>query len=390
MKRVAFYMTHPTQYHSPWFRGLAESGRIDIHVYYGSLPNAEQQGAGFGVQFEWDVPLLDGYPNTVLHNIGSGSITDFSGIDAPEIERTIAQGEWDAWIINGWRTRGEWRAIEACYRKGVPMFIRGDSTLLDRRPLHKRVAKHFLYRRWIPRFACYLTVGKLNELYYEHYGADRSRFVPVRHYVDNELFARMAEEGRRDSAALRHSWKIRDGALTLLFAGKFIAKKQPMDAIRAVEDATASGSSVHLVMVGDGPLRAECESYASSRGLPVTFAGFFNQQAMPNAYAAADILVMPSTHDETWGLVVNEAMASGIPAIVSDKVGCAPDLVIDGQTGSVFPAGDWRSLARLVSEYASDPVRAKRQGMAAREHIGGYSLDAAVDNTITAAERFAA
>jgi len=390
MKRIAFYMTHPTQYHSPWFKALADRGGIDMHVYYGSLPNAQQQGAGFGVQFEWDVPLLDGYPNTILTNTGSGSISDFSGIDAPEIELTIAKGDYDAWVINGWRTRGEWRAIKACYAKRVPMFIRGDSTLLDHRPLAKRVAKHLLHRRWIPRFACYLTVGELNERYYEHYGADPTRFVPVRHFVDNGLFARMAEESRANAAALRQSWNIETGALTLLFAGKFIAKKQPMDAIRAIEHATASGSKVHLVMVGDGPLRAECASYAESRNLPVTFAGFFNQKAMPSAYAASDILVMTSVRDETWGLVVNEAMAAGIPAIVSDKVGCAPDLVLPGKTGSVYPAGDYKALGSTIADYAANPPRARKEGAAANARVQEYSLDAAVTNTIAAAERFAA
>jgi glycosyltransferase involved in cell wall biosynthesis len=388
MKRVAFYMTHPTQYHTPWFRALAESRKIDIHVYYGSRPNAEEQGAGFGVQFEWDVPLLEGYPNTVLRNVGSGSITDFNGIDAPEIERVIAETDYDAWVINGWRTRGEWRAITACFRRRVPMFIRGDSVLLHQRPLATRIAKHFVYRRWIPRFACYLTVGRLNERYYEHYGADRRRFVPVRHFVDNDLFARVAEQGRSAAVALRKTWNVRDGALTLLFAGKFVDGKQPMDAIRAVEEASNAGANVHLVMVGDGPLRAESESYSSSRNLPVTFAGFLNQTAMPAAYAASDILVLPS-RSETWGLVVNEAMASGIPAIVSDQVGCAPDLVIPGESGSVFPAKDHHALARLIVEYATDRKRVKAEGKNANVRIRSYSLDAAVANTIVAAESFA-
>ena len=388
MKRLAFYMTHPTQYHTPWFRALAESGKVDMHVYYGSVPNAEQQGAGFGVHFEWDVPLLAGYPNTVLANTGTGSIIDFNGIDAPEIESAIANERFDAWVINGWRTRGEWRAIRACYSNMVPMFVRGDSTLLEQRTLVKRIAKSLLHSRWIPRFACYLTVGELNEQYYQFYGADPARFVPVRHFVDNELFARLAAESRRDSAALRQSWKIEDGALTLLFAGKFVDGKQPMDAIRAVEQASASGANVHLVMVGDGPLRAECEAYAEARQLPVTFAGFLNQKAMPTAYGASDILVMPS-RNETWGLVVNEAMASGIPAIVSDKVGCAPDLVVHG-AGSVFPAMDVDALARVIMEYASDRERLGRESAKATARIQDYSLKAAVDNTIEAAEKFAA
>ena len=189
MKRIAFMMTHPTQYHSPWFRALAARGDIDIHVYYGMTPSAEQQGAGFGVGFEWDVPLLEGYPHTVLENKGSGSLSDFGGVDAPEISRIVSREKFDAWVINGWRTRAEWRTIEACWGAKVPMFIRGDSTLLTPRSIPKRTVKWILYRRWVPRFSCYLTVGTLNEQYYLHYGADRNRFVPVLHFVDNHWFA---------------------------------------------------------------------------------------------------------------------------------------------------------------------------------------------------------
>jgi glycosyltransferase involved in cell wall biosynthesis len=109
---------------------------------------------------------------------------------------------------------------------------------------------------------------------------------------------------------------------------------------------------------------------------------------MPAAYAAADILVLPS-RSETWGLVVNEAMASGIPAIASDQVGCVPDLVIEGESGSVFPATDYMALSRLIIEYAGDRDRLKREGRNANEKIRSYSLDAAVSNTILAAERFA-
>jgi glycosyltransferase involved in cell wall biosynthesis len=389
MKRVAFMVTHPTQYHSPWFRALASRSDIAIHVYYGALPNAEQQGAGFGVNFEWDLPLLEGYPNTVLRNVGTGSISHFGGIDTPDVDGVVAAGGFDAWIINGWRTKSEWRAIRACHRTGVPMFVRGDSTLLTQRSVAKRAVKHLLYRRWIPRFACYLTVGSLNERYYEHYGADSSRFVPVRHFVDNDWFGSAADARRATAEDTRAGWGIAPSSMVLLFAGKFIAKKQPMDAIRAVEFSRKTRTDIHLVMVGDGPLRAECERYCRNHNLPVTFAGFLNQGEMPTAYAAADALVMPSIRDETWGLVVNEAMASGIPAIVSDMVGCAPDLVVSGVTGEVFPAGDFATLGAIVSDYACDRARLAREGSAARARIQDYSLAAAVENTVIAAERFA-
>lgn len=389
MKRVAFLMTHPTQYHTPWFRGLAAQPGLDIHVYYSSAPDAGQQGEGFGVEFEWDVPLLDGYPHSFLKNVGTGSLRDFGGMDTPDIPDVVASGGFDAWIINGWRTKSEWQTIRACWRSRVPMFIRGDSNLLTPRPLYKRIVKRVLYTHWVRRFSCYLTVGTLNERYYAHYGADRDRFVPVRHFVDNAWFAERAAAERKQTAPGRAAWGIRQESLVLLFAGKFITKKRPMDAVRAIEAAGTSDPNLHLLMVGDGPLRAECESYCIQKHLPVTFAGFLNQHEMPKAYASADILVMPSVKDETWGLVVNEAMASGLPAIVSDMVGCAPDLVIPGKTGGVFRGGDYRKLADLILHYAGNRAALRKHGILARDHIQGFSLDAAINGTIRAVERFA-
>jgi glycosyltransferase involved in cell wall biosynthesis len=390
MKRVAFLMTHPTQYHAPWFRELAAQPGLDIHVYYGSAPDSGQQGEGFGVDFQWDVPLLEGYPHSFLKNLGTGSLRDFAGIDTPGIPDVVASGGFDTWIINGWRTKSEWQTIRACWRSRVPMFIRGDSNLLTPRPLHKRIVKRVLYTRWVRRFSCYLTVGTLNERYYEHYGADRDRFVPVRHFVDNAWFAERAEAERKNRERTRTEWGIRHDSLVLLFAGKFIPKKQPMDAVRAIEAAATANPNLHLLMVGDGPLRAECEVYCIGKNLPVTFAGFLNQSDMPMAYASADALVMPSVRDETWGLVVNEAMASGLPALVSDMVGCAPDLVIPGETGGVFPAGDYRRLADLMLLYTSDRAALRTHGTLALGRIQGFSLDAAVMGTLQAVERFAA
>jgi glycosyltransferase involved in cell wall biosynthesis len=389
MKRVALMMTHPTQYHSPWFRALAARPELSIHVYYGSAPTASQQGEGFGKNFEWDMPLLEGYPHSFLRNAGTGSLKDFGGIDTPDIGAVVSEGRYDAWIINGWRTRSEWRTIEACWKAKVPMFIRGDSTLITPRPFARKLAKHFLYKRWMKRFSCYLTVGTLNEQYYEHYGADRSRFIPVRHFVDNEWFSEQAALNRASPSGVLAGQHVDPKSLVVLFAGKFIVEKQPLDVIRAIEKTHAAGTGVHLVMVGDGPLRKQCESFCIDRKLPVTFAGFMNQKSMPAAYAAADLLVMPSV-SETWGLVVNEAMASGLPAVVSDKVGCWPDLVIPGVTGEVYPAGDTDALAAKISNYAQDRSLVAQHGEAAQAHIRNYSLHDAVENTVVAVERFAA
>jgi glycosyltransferase involved in cell wall biosynthesis len=120
-------------------------------------------------------------------------------------------------------------------------------------------------------------------------------------------------------------------------------------------------------------------------GVQTIFAGFLNQSQLGAAYAAADLLVLPSDSRETWGLVVNEAMACGRPAIVSDRVGCAGDLVTDGATGAVFPFGNVDALARHLVEFAADPQRLRRMGGQARARVQrGYSIENSVDGTVRA------
>ncbi len=376
-------MTHPTQYHAPWFRALAKRQELSIHVHYGFQPSPELQGKDFGVRFEWDAPLLEGYPNSFLDNVAEPG-WGFRSLDTPSIKGLIAKREFDVWVINGWSTKAEWQAITACWKSRIPMLIRGDSTLLDRRKLPTRMLKRVWLGRWLPRFDRYLTVGKLNEDYYEFYGADRSKFVPVRHFIDNDWFGSGAALARDNRAALRTAMGIPVDATVFLYAGKLMPKKQPMLALEALARLGPAAGNAHLLFAGDGELRAECDAFARAHDLPVSFTGFLNQSRMPEAYAVSDVLLLPSAYDETWGLVVNEAMACGLPAIVSDRVGCAPDLVIEGETGAVFPSGNSSALAELMNRYSRAPETAVTQGANAARHVERYSLDEATDNTVSA------
>jgi len=143
---------------------------------------------------------------------------------------------------------------------------------------------------------------------------------------------------------------------------------------------------VHVLMVGTGPLENELRGFVQTNNLPVSFAGFLNQTEIPSAYAIADCLVLPSDCGETWGLVVNEAMACGIPAIVSDRVGCGPDLVEEGVTGFQFEFGNTQELAQKMQIIAQlEPQDWLQLGTTAKTRVlNEYSIDIAVSRTVTA------
>jgi glycosyltransferase involved in cell wall biosynthesis len=385
-QRLAIVTTHPIQYHAPWFRALADQPKLELDVLYCHRATGLDQGkAGFGVEFEWDVPLLDGYPHSFLANVATKpGLGSFGGLDTPELSHRIARGRYDAVLVNGWHYKSAWQAIWASRRARTPVMVRGDSHLHTPRSRSKQWLKWPAYRWFIPRFDTCVSVGQWSTEYYAHYGARREHIVCIPHVIDVTRFQQKADQLRKQRIDIRRRWGIGEQAVVFMFAGKFTPKKRPLDFVLAVDRAARSGAHVVGLMVGDGALRKMCEAEAKDHHTPVRFAGFLNQSEMVGAYVASDYLVLPSDGGETWGLVVNEAMACGLPCIVSDQVGCGPDMIVPGRTGSRYPIGDIGQLSKVLAGYAADagglpPMRAAAKAMAAN-----YDLGAAVEGTMRA------
>jgi|FEC22Drversion2_1045045.scaffolds.fasta_scaffold00557_10 glycosyltransferase involved in cell wall biosynthesis len=337
MARIGFLVSHPIQYYTPIFRALAK--QCDLTVFFAHRQTAEQQArAGFGVAFEWDIDLLSGYESRFLVNVARHPSTDrFAGCDTPGIADEIARGKFDAFVVPGWALRSYWQAVRACRRHGVPILVRGDSHLGTHRNSLIRAAKSLTFSHLLRRFDGFLYVGQKNRDYLLHYGAPADRLFFSPHCVDNDAFA----------AASAAAHVSRDpGRRRILFVGKLIARKHPADLLHAV--ARLGGTSLEAAFAGSGDLETELRQIASDASVRAEFLGFVNQRELPAVYAAADLLVLPSDGRETWGLVVNEAMACGVPAVVSDAVGCGPDLIDAGATGAIFPFGDTVALAAAI------------------------------------------
>ncbi len=384
-KRLAVATTHPIQYHAPWFRALAEHREIDLEVLYcHQATPQEQANAGFNVEFDWDVSLLEGYPHRFLRNVArKPSLNGFAGLDTPELATIVKDGKFDAVIVTGWHYKSAWQAMRACWKTGTPVMARSDSHLHAGRGLLKRTMKRPLHSWFIPRLDACLPVGRWSRDYFLHYGARPDRIFIVPHVVDVDFFRQEAGRLRSQQTELRRAWQLDEAATVFLFAGKFIEKKRPLDFVRAIASANNNGKRIMGLMVGDGPLRQACEDSVKTTHAPIRFAGFLNQSRMPNAYAAADALVLPS-ESETWGMVVNEAMASGKPCIVSDGVGCAPDMILSGKTGDVFPVGDIAGLSLLLGTYAERRNELREVGAKAEQKASRYSVGAAVEGVMDA------
>lgn len=392
--RIGILTSHPIQYQAPWFRALAR--KADVKVFFAHRQTPEEQGrAGFGVAFEWDVDLLSGYEHQFLKNVSSNPGTGtFRGCDTPEIIEIIRattqtdRESFDAFIVNGWQLKCYRQAAKACRAAGIPVLVRGDSHLQTPRSWAKRLAMEFTHRWLLKKFDGFLTVGQRNREYLVHFGARSDRIFFVPHFVDNDWFSVKAASDSGLSRELRKSWGADEGTIVVLFVGKFQEVKRPQDILRALakfalESPLNKKYRLLAVFVGGGVLEDALRAEAKELSVNLHFAGFKNQGELPACYAAADILVLPSV-SETWGLVVNEAMACGLPAIVSDAVGCHPDLIENGHTGFVFPVGNTDALAAIISDFLKLRVGCHDFLPALKEKSKSYSVATAVEGTILA------
>jgi glycosyltransferase involved in cell wall biosynthesis len=387
---VGILATHPIQYHAPWFRALAD--RVELKVFFAHHPSERERGAsGFGESFDWDVDLLTGYPHTFLENQARSPEVDdssFFGCDTPEIRDRIQQGGFDAFIVTGWHAKTFWQAVMACRRSGTPVLARGDSQLDPSLPVWKRGIKELTHRALLQAFDGFLGVGTRFVEYLRHYGVDPGRIYHVPHCVDVERFARQARGARQNGELARmcDQFGLKDGQVVFLFVGKMIPEKAPGSFIEALHRVSAKKENVHGIMVGTGPLDARLREKQSRTGAPVHFAGFRNQSRLPAFYALADALVLPS-QSETWGLVVNEAMACGTPAIVSEAAGCSPDMVDEGETGYTFPAGDVSALANQIRRIADRMENGHSFQPAVKRKAREHSPERAAECTVEALRR---
>jgi glycosyltransferase involved in cell wall biosynthesis len=383
--RVAVVASHPVQYQAPWLRGLA--AQLDLQVFFCHRQDAAgQASAGYTTPFDWDVPLLDGYTSTWLENVSaSPGVGAFGGCDTPGIGDALARGRFDACIVLGWYLKSYLQAIHAARRLSLPVLLRGDSTLGTERSFARRAVKYLPYRWLLGSVAGHLVVGQRNRAYLRHYGVQPERMFDVPHAVDDRWFAAMASDERQAGARLREraALGIPADARVALFAGRLVDSKRPLDLIRALAHP-ALPDDVWGLFVGSGPLESEIRALASSLKARAVFAGFRNQRALPACYVAADWLVLPSDGRETWGLVANEALACGLPVVVSQSAGCAADLAV-GLAGRTFPTGEIGALAAAMAATRADVAsRADQVRAAVDERSRAFGCERAVQCTVEA------
>lgn len=373
-KRLAIVSTHPIQYNAPWFRMLAQHPNVDLHAFYtwhGGDPTIYDPG--FGQAVKWDIPLTDGYEYTVCPPSKSVDRRTFWNMDSPELIPKLLEWNPDCVLVIGWNFRSHVRCMRQCKGK-LPVWFRGDSTLLDKRNGLKSFARTVVLRRIYANIDKALAVGQNNRDYFLAHGLSDDQIAIVPHAIENERFADVTH----DQAACDQREELGfDKNQTLVsFIGKLEPKKAPLQLVSAFRNACKTRDDLRLLIVGSGPLESELSALVADDPR-IARLPFQNQSKIPAVYRIGDVTILPSLYNETWGLCLNESMASGRTVVASDRVGACRDLVCS-ETGFRYSVGDVDPLDRVL---ASLPLRPEllQMGEHCQEYIQRWSFQHIVE-----------
>lgn len=373
MKKLAIITTHPVQYNAPMFALLTARGKVQVKVFYtwGESVLKNKYDPGFNKNISWDIPLLDSYGYSFIQNVATDPGSHhFKGIDNPTLIKEIEEWNADAILVYGWSFKSHLKTMRYLHGR-MPVFFRGDSTMLGQKNHFKfLIRKYFL--RWVYRHinkAFY--VGAHNKSYFLQHGLKEADLLFAPHAVDNERFADERGIYQQKADEWRKELGINPHDLVLVYAGKLEPIKNLGWLIEAINELNEA--PVKLLLVGNGPLENELKKKASGNSR-IIFIDFQNQQQMPVVYRLGQVFILCS-HSETWGLSINEAMASGRAILVNETCGCAPDLVRNSINGFVFNASDKSSFIKYVEKLIADESLVNNMGAQSKEIISKWNFE---------------
>jgi glycosyltransferase involved in cell wall biosynthesis len=379
--RLAYLVTHPIQYQAPLLRRIAAEPGIDLTVFFCSdFSLRSYLDPNFGKFIAWDIPLTGGYRHEILPALGRRDRLSFWRPLNYGLARRLHRGNFDVLWVHGYNRWFHWLAMAWAKIRGLKVLVRDEATRLtgSRHPL-KRLLKRVFFRVLRHLADGFLAIGSLNAQYYQSYGIAPERIFSVPYAVDNAFFQDQARQAAKGREGLRRLLGLAPGRPIILFASKLSEIKRGADLLEAYIEMSPDGiREPHpcLVFIGDGDQRQSLERRAQA--LPwnsIKFLGFKNQTELPGYYDLCDVLVLPSSF-EPWGLVINEVMNAGRAVVVSDQVGCGPDLVRPGANGAVFPAGDVAGLRQALLDLTGDPRQCRAMGQKSLKIIQGWGFDA--------------
>jgi len=363
MKRRLVIVTEIiSPYRIPLFNALAQNPDVDLHVIFlGDTDPKLRQWQVYKQEINFSYQVLPSWRK----RIGKyNALLNFG------IQKALEQSAPEVVLCGGYSYIASWQALRWARRNRVRFLLWSESNLQDMRRRYRFV--EFLKKQFLKRSDGFVVPGRSALEYLRAQGIGESRISIAPNAVDNDLFAKAAESARRNALALRRELALPDRYF--LFVGRLVREKGIFELLSAYSNLSEQlRREIGFVFVGDGEARQELQSFGSSISPGnVRFVGFVQREQLGAYYGLAAALVLP-TYTDTWGMVVNEAMACGLPVIVSRAAGCAADLVHENRNGLLVTTRDVHSLETAIGTLAQRRDLCEAMGACSAQHIQSYS-----------------
>lgn len=370
--RVVYWNNIPAPYMVDRFNALADRGNIDLEVWFSRRTEPDRSWAVLESTWRFRFRYL---PRIGSPDQGIAIPSPLMGRPRPDLLVCLYGAPefvagWSAATLLGIRT-AFWS--EVSFDAWVP----------------RRHYREWLKSRMFRRVDGVLTPGDDGRQFARRYGAAERRIWLVPHRIDAGRFSL----GSTLSSAYRSEFRAQHGltGTVFLYVGRLWRLKGVFDLLEAYDAMRGEVTDSTLVFVGDGKDEAELRARARPLGDQVVFAGFRDIEELPTWYGASDVFVLP-THGDPYALVIDEAMASGLPIVTTSTVGEIRSRVYDGVNGIVVPSGDTRLLSETMSDLAMDPSVVAALGRKSRTIARGWTpmmfaadFERAVDGILTTA-----
>jgi glycosyltransferase involved in cell wall biosynthesis len=374
--------THPVQYHAPVWRECVRQG-LPVHVVYGSdFSVVGAKDEGFGVPVKWDCDLLSGYSSTFLSTVAKGGAKSYLEAKTNGLNHAIAIQKGDALMVLGYSSSFDRSARVIGSALNLPLIMRAETTELTPRSFLRAAFRTLYLKSLYPKFSAFNPIGTHSRQHFQRMGVPDERMFDSPYCVDEAHFELSDAAHARYRTQSRLLFGATELDTVLIFSGKLMSIKAPEMILRAVNALSEPiKSRVLVVFLGEGVLREPLKLEAQNLGIRTHFLGFQNQSKLSSFYHGADLLVLPTRTSETWGLVVNEALLHGLPALVSDTVGSAVDLITP-KTGAIFERGNQISLNHMLLNTLDRLAFFNRRDCI--QHVANFSVKNAAAGVISA------
>lgn len=381
-------VSHPIQHFAPFYRALTEDGRVHPIVIFASHRGVEPYfDEGMQTMISWNMDLLGGYEHVFLPEADQITSSRPLDVNNPSIAAELARQAPDAVLIYGYNQLTSLRALWWSRRNKIPALMIADSELKTPRSARTKLVKGTTVPSILKQFAAFLTVGDCNEDYYRRYGVDDQRFFRSPFTIDEDTYreARARRVALRE--AVRAEYRIGEDEIVALTVGKLSERKRARDVVDAARRLKADGAVPELsfLLAGNGEVMDELTKTVARENLPVRLPGFINVDRLAGLYAAADMILHPSSRDP-HPLVMSEASCVGLPLVISDRVGAAgpTDIARQGENAIVFPCANVTAIADAIGTLARDNSRRAAMGARSKDIFDELDMRCSVEGAVRA------